>query len=157
MPLFQVASSKDAYNFYHLQLQIRIECTFGIFTHRWSILRSVIPINVSIRKTVTLVVCLAKLHNFCINVDDAVVLSSTASDELQHEINGAVPMVPTDHSDSNGRITPRQLLDGGNHFDDIAGIIGRYNRQQRYNYISKIEGTPLPQDRLHDLVSLDHH
>ncbi len=25
--------SKDSYNFYHSQLQIRIECKFGIFTH----------------------------------------------------------------------------------------------------------------------------
>jgi hypothetical protein len=56
--------SKDAaYNFYHSQLRIRIECTLGIFTHRWSILRSAIPMNVSVRKTVALVICLAKLHN----------------------------------------------------------------------------------------------
>jgi hypothetical protein len=145
--------SKDAYNFYHSQLRIRIECTFGMLTHRWSILRSAIPINVSIRTTVALVLCLAKLHNYCIDADNTtVVLSSTASDEWQHEMNGAVPMVPTDHSDSNGGITPRQLLDGGNHFDDI-GINGRYNRQRRYNYMTAIEGTQLPRDRLHDLVA----
>jgi hypothetical protein len=53
--------SKDAYNFFHLQLRIRIECTFEILTHRWSILRSAIPMNVSIqKKTVALVHCLAK-------------------------------------------------------------------------------------------------
>jgi len=144
--------SKDAYNFYHSQLRIRIECTFGIFTHRWSILRSAIPMNVSVRKTVALVLCLAKLHNYCIDADDTVVLSSTAADEWQHEINGAVPMEATDHYDSNGGMTPHQLLDGGNHFDDI-GISSRYNRQRRYNYLSAIEGTPLPRDRLHDLVA----
>jgi hypothetical protein len=44
--------SKDAYNSYHLQLQIRMECTFRIMTHRWSILRSAIPVNVSTQKTV---------------------------------------------------------------------------------------------------------
>ena len=69
--------SKDAYNFYHSQLQIRIECTFGIFTHRWSILRSAIPMNVSVRKTVALVRCLAKLHNYCIDADDTDILLST--------------------------------------------------------------------------------
>ena len=40
LPQFQVA-----YNLHHLQLQNRIECTFGIFIHRWSILRSAIQIN----------------------------------------------------------------------------------------------------------------
>jgi hypothetical protein len=104
--------SKDAYNFYHSQLQIRIECTFGIFTHRWSILRSAIPMNVSVRKTVALVRCLAKLHNYCIDADDTDILLSTTSDKWQHEMNGAVPMESTDHSDSNGGMTPRQLLDG---------------------------------------------
>ena len=36
--------------------------------------------------------------------------------------------------------TPRQLLEGGHHFDDIGGITGRYNRQQRYNYICENKG-----------------
>jgi hypothetical protein len=32
--------SMDSYNFYHLQVtRIRIECTFGILTHRWAILQ----------------------------------------------------------------------------------------------------------------------
>jgi DDE superfamily endonuclease len=44
----------DAYNFYHSQLRIRIECCFGMLTHRWAILRSAIPINVSVAKTVAL-------------------------------------------------------------------------------------------------------
>ena len=92
------------------------------------------------------------MHNYCIDSDDTVVLSRTASDEWQHEMQGAVPTVATDPSDSNGGIAPRQLLDGGNHFDDI-GLSGRYNRQRRgYNYISENEGTPLPQDRQHDFL-----
>ena len=145
--------SKDAYNFYHSQLRIRIECTFGILTHRWSILRSAIPMNVSIRKTVALVLCLAKLHNYCIDADDNVVLPCTASDEWQHEVNGAVPMEETEHSDSSGGITPRQLLEGGHHFDDIGGITGRYNRQRRYNYICENQGVTQPRDRLHDSIA----
>jgi hypothetical protein len=40
--------SKDAYNFYHSQLQINIECFFGMFTHRWAILRRAIPMRVSL-------------------------------------------------------------------------------------------------------------
>jgi hypothetical protein len=35
--------TKGAYNFNHSQLRIRIECSFGILTDRWAILRSAIP------------------------------------------------------------------------------------------------------------------
>jgi hypothetical protein len=31
--------TKDAYNFYHSQVRINIECTFGRFVARWAILR----------------------------------------------------------------------------------------------------------------------
>jgi hypothetical protein len=72
--------TKDAYNFYHSQLRIRIKCTFGMLTHRWVILRSAISMNVTIQKTVALVLSLAKLHNFCINADDGNSDTYTASD-----------------------------------------------------------------------------
>ena len=125
--------TKDAYNYYHSQLRILIECTFGMFTHRWAILRSAIPMNVSVRKTIALVVALAKLHNFCIvDVNDTIILPGTASDEWQNKVNSDVPLVQvTQHPESRG-ITPQQLIDGGNHFDDV-GSNGRYNRQRRYN------------------------
>ncbi len=78
---------------------------------------------------------------------------STAADEFQNEASGAVPLVETQqHSElGTNAATPRQLLDGGHHFDDI-GLCGRYNRQQRYNYISTAAGILLPRDRLHSLV-----
>ncbi len=147
--------TKVAYNFYHSQLRIRIECTFGMLTHRWAILRSVIPMNVSVQKTVALVLALAKLHNYCIDADGASDLTFTASDERQHEINGAVPLVTTgDSQESSGHdVVPEQLLDGGNHFDDIGGVNGRYNRQRRYNTISENAGVALPRDRLHSNVA----
>jgi hypothetical protein len=50
--------SKDAYNFYHSQLRIQIECAFGMLTHRWAILQSAIPMQVSIKKTIALVIAL---------------------------------------------------------------------------------------------------
>ena len=65
--------------------------------------------NVSIRKTVALILlCLAKLHSYCINADDNVVLPCTASDEWQNEVNGAVPMVETEYSDSSGGSTEQE-------------------------------------------------
>ena len=90
------------------------------------------PMNFSNQRTVVaLVICLAKLRNYCINADNSVVLLSTASEEWQHEMNGAVlPMVATDHSDSKGGMTLCQLLGGWNHFDDVVGICGCYNQQR---------------------------
>jgi hypothetical protein len=60
--------TKDAYTFYQF-LQIRIECAFGMLTHRWVILRSAIQMNVAVHKTVALVLALTKRHNYCIDAD----------------------------------------------------------------------------------------
>lgn len=152
--------TKDAYNFYHSQLRIRIECAFGMLTHRWGMLRSAIPMNVTLRKTVALVLALAKLHNFCIDFDDVQVLSQTPNDEWQNEIHGAVPcLVPTQLSGgSRHDVVPEQLIGGGDHFDDI-GVNARYNRQRRYNYwIERNDDgmTMLPRDQLHSLVASAH-
>ena len=146
--------TKDSYNFYHSQLQIRIECAFGILTHRWAILRSAIPMGVTIKKTVALVLALAKLHNYCIDCNDSRVAPSTPSDEWRSEVHGAVLLVDTteDHNNLDGGVTPRQLLDGGHHFDDF-GINGRYNMQRRYNYAAANSGRVLPRDALHSLVA----
>jgi DDE superfamily endonuclease len=146
--------TKDAYNFYHSQMRIRIECAFGMLTHRWAILRSAIPMNVSVKKTVALVLALAKLHNYCIDndVSHCDVAFMSAADEWRNEMNGAVPLVETQHSESNHDVAPRQWLDGGHHFDDI-GLTERYNRQRRYNYISRTNGITLPRDRMHSFVA----
>ena len=55
--------------------------------------------NVSVRKTVALVLALAKLHNYCIDADVCAVLPSTAPDAWEMEVNGAVPLVEVDWSD----------------------------------------------------------
>jgi hypothetical protein len=109
--------------------------------------------NVSVKKTVALVLALAKLHNFCINNDvshcnDAYI---SAADEWQNEMNGAVSLVETQHSESGRDVTPRQLLDGGHHFDDI-GLPECYNRQQRYYYNSATSGIALPRHQMHSFV-----
>jgi hypothetical protein len=39
---------KDAYNFFHSQLQIRVEYAFGMFVQSWGILQSAIPKGISI-------------------------------------------------------------------------------------------------------------
>jgi hypothetical protein len=41
-----------------------------MLVHRWGILRSAIPLGITIQKTVALVNALAKLHNYCIDHTD---------------------------------------------------------------------------------------
>jgi hypothetical protein len=70
------------------------------------------------------------------------------ADAWEMEVNGAVPLVKVDGSD----VAIQQLIDGGNHFDDI-GYHRRHIRQLRYNYMSENEGQPLPRDQLHSMVA----
>jgi hypothetical protein len=87
--------SKDAYNFYHSQLRINIECTFGKFVHRWAILRAAVPMNITISKTSAMVVAMAKLHNFCIDHKDSPEQGNPH--DLSHIGSlGAVPMIHSD-------------------------------------------------------------
>jgi hypothetical protein len=122
------------------------------------ILGSAIPMNVTVHKTVALVLALARLHNYCIDENEAScdAAYSTATYEWQNEVSGAVPLVQTPQQYNNDArsagTTPRQLLDGGNHFDDISAN-GRYNRQRRFNYIRTSTGIPLPRKRLHSHVA----
>jgi hypothetical protein len=114
---------KDNYNFFHSQLQIRIECAFGMLVKRWGILRMAIPQNISMKKTIVLVNCLAKLHNFCITEVDLIdeVLSED-SNNIECDGVGFVEMVANqevlDVLDANVE-TPDALLRGGEHFDDV--------------------------------------
>jgi hypothetical protein len=114
----------DAYNFYHSQLRIRIECAFGMLTERWSILRRPMPRNITVKKTIAMVCCLAKLHNFCINEVDSEKMSPlSAQDVITLENAGVVPL--TEHTGTSQGV-PTQLLAGGHHFDDMP----RYRRRQ---------------------------
>ena len=62
------SGSEDDYIFFHSQVRIRVECAFGILVLRWGILRSAIQCNIIIVRSIALVSCLARLHNFCIDV-----------------------------------------------------------------------------------------
>ncbi len=100
-------STKDLYNFYHSQLRIQIECTFGMLTHRCAILRSAIPMGVSIKKNCCTRACASKSTQFLHKLHDSDTPCATASDAWQSELNGAVPLVATtEHYDSNRGITP---------------------------------------------------
>ena len=138
---------KDAYNFFHSQLRIRVECAFGMFVQRWGILRSAIPKGITVRKTTVMVMALAKIHNYCIDKQDTNILPMTGADELRllSNVVGSVPLdeetdVNNGNADGLSRI-PRQLIGGSDYFEDVPRGI-REIRRRSYN------DTRLPRERL---------
>ncbi|KAL3786233.1 hypothetical protein HJC23_002484 [Cyclotella cryptica] len=115
--------SNDNYNFYHSQLRIRIECAFGMLVQRWGILRMAMPIGITVKKTIALVNCLAKLHNFCIEEVDAAAEGLREDDShIQCSDSGYVPMVTNNTiRDVLGAEvqTPDSLIGGGDNFDEV--------------------------------------
>jgi hypothetical protein len=101
--------SKEAYNFYQSQLQIRIECAFDMLVHHWGILHKPIPCCISIKKTAALVMCLCRLHNFTIDQEDTTIGNNTRLDDLNIAVAGGVPLEGNCHS-------PQQLIGGDPHF-----------------------------------------
>lgn len=144
---------KDAYNYFHSNVRINIECAFGMLVHRWGILCRPMSAMLPLSKVTSMVRCLCRLHNFCIDEmllrrcsggepnspseeTDACVPSHLESDILDIDIsNGA--------STTSCRATVDDLLHGGEHFDDI----GRNVRVSR----RKITG-PLPREVMCALV-----
>ena len=135
------SGSKDAYNFYHSQLRIRIECAFGRLTQRWGILRSAIPLNIKVKRTISLVIALVKLHNFCVDFSDSEVPSVGASDDLRLIAHGVVPLVVN----QDGAGIPEALLGGGHHMEDV----GPAERRERLRDIQvQAAQTILPRERM---------
>jgi DDE superfamily endonuclease len=132
--------TRDAYNFYHSQLRINIECTFGRFVQCWGILRMVMPLNMSLVKTTAMVMALAKIHNYCTDKVD-LTLQSTVRDGFRNMYIGAVPMVMSAQANMP---LPEGLLHAGHHFDNIGTNTCR-NCQS-----SSIQ---LPHEAMHDFVA----
>lgn len=113
---------KDGYNFYLSQLRITIERCFGVFVHRWSVLRG--PLAVPLKKVGPFVKCLMRLHNYCIDEKELKITSTTTQDavHLQSVIsysniisNGGSDQEAV-RLDDHGR--PVSLIDQSNHFND---------------------------------------
>jgi hypothetical protein len=58
-------TENDNYNYFASQLRIRIEMAFGLMTKKWGILQR--PISISVERVKHIILCIARLHNFCIN------------------------------------------------------------------------------------------
>jgi hypothetical protein len=68
IPIYRGADATSArydnFNFYASQLRIRIEMTFGLMSKKWGILTR--PLSVKMKHVKHLMICIAKLYNFCI-------------------------------------------------------------------------------------------
>jgi len=92
---------KSDYNYFHSQVRITIECTFGMLVHRWSILRRPLPARMGVRKQIALTLVLTKLHNFCIGDTgpSRTLEPLTTSDELFAVNNGGIDVDPNSGPD----------------------------------------------------------
>ena len=104
---------KDAHNFHHSQLQINIECAFGILVHRWGVLHNAIPVNISVNKAAMLTRALGMQHNFCADGNELIASSASASDSLATASAGGF-------SQSDPKSRPDPLSGSGHHWDDVS-------------------------------------
>jgi hypothetical protein len=149
VPFSNAVGVKDDFNFYHSQVRMNIECTFGIFTSRWRILKSPLSSSLSLSKVVALVFCLVKLHNFCI--DGRLKEAENAS---------TVPIVPDRHhldpltvfDSENPEDPPQDLLHGGAHFDDVDG--GRRGANYHNSTTAQATNPIIPRDAMLETISI---
>jgi hypothetical protein len=130
---------KDDCNFFHSQLRICVECAFGMLVQRWAILQTALPHGITIQKTIAMVNALAKLHNFCIDENKINMLESSTDDNFRI-VNNKLGFVALEESANCDVPIPTQMLDGGNHFQDIPRQERRRNDRQGEHQ----DGTVLP-------------
>ncbi len=112
---------EDAYYFYLIQLRISVERAFGVFVHRWAILRA--PLIFPIARVSPLVLSLVRLHNFCIDQREYVSMDVMGKNRFNLLANvktsrlfGSGADADVVEFDEIGR--PVSLLGCCHHFDD---------------------------------------
>ena len=168
--------TKDSYNYFHSNLRIKIECAFGVLVQRWGFLRKKSPQKYTISKTISVVSCLCRLHNFLIDAQlqsqeeqqqqqaqqqteqqqEApatmfVPPQATDSDELNPNMEGAAPFEPVPDDSTNNdnfQYTPH-LADVGHHADDHDRKAMTRQAQQT----ARRDNVILPRDQLHEFVA----
>jgi DDE superfamily endonuclease len=144
--------SKDAYNFFHSNCRITIECAFGMLVHRWGILCKPMSTKLPISKVTSLVRCLCRLHNYC--VDERLErMRSSAPEQHEPDDDDELDHLDSDHANivlAGGYAIerddpPHDLLHGGDHFDDVSRAV-RVNRSRR------VSGEVLPRETMCAIV-----
>ena len=92
------------------------------------------PLNITIVRTVAMVNCLARLHNFCIDEADRLGEVSRVEEQLPldlenmiNSLNGYVPL-KIDNNHHDGIVIPLEIMDAGHHFDDCPRAARRGQR-----------------------------
>jgi hypothetical protein len=130
---------QDDYNFYHSQLRIRIEMSFGMLVRRFGILRKQANPGVPIKDTIAQVMACCRIHNFLIDKKEDKVSVSSTTGKLVSDIpnnsvgvelelaSSGVDLEPTEFVEQ----VPVALLDAGDHFDDMG------NRHSKKNTLGR--------------------
>jgi hypothetical protein len=112
--------------------------------------------NIDLRKTNALVMALCRLHNFCIDKNEAIT-KPTASDTLDIALHDGIDLrafqnIDQDDGDfvyDNDRDCIDHLIDGGNHPNDVPNNV----RRQQYRLIQNMrQSNPLPFQVMHNYV-----
>ena len=105
---------RDAYNYFQSQVQINIECAFGVLTTWWCLLKSPLSAKILINRINALISCLCKIHNFCID-------NGNAKPPQHYEHDALMLMDFVNNLDSED---PHLLglLGGHEHFSDMEQI-----------------------------------
>jgi hypothetical protein len=123
-----------------------------MLVQRWGILWTAFPRNISVKKVISTVVALAKLHNFCISQSDTseVVPISLTNDEnsIMNDTNGYVKISVDKEHDTN---VPLNLMRASHHFEDVP-----WNILANHRYILDQGVEVLPREVLHNFVATGH-
>lgn len=131
-------------------MRIKIECAFGMFVKRWGILRRAISAAITLDKAIPMVMCLTKLHNFCITQRLGCAELSTPVSNDHILATDVAPNLGTDSVEvlgnggfsMTGDIGPSELIGGGHHNDDTTP-----NIRQSFARGNRGDG-PLPRERM---------
>jgi hypothetical protein len=118
--------SKDAYNYFHSNCRITIECAFGMLVHRWGILCKPMSTMLPIAKVTALVRCLCRLHNFCIDERLSLVVDShddCIAEPLDSDLANITLAGGAAILNGSDLFNPEELLHGGEHFDDVSRTV----------------------------------
>lgn len=131
-----VTPEQDAYNFFHSQLRITSECSFGRHINRWGSLQKKIPQNFSIVRTIAYVLALCQLSNYCTDASMARRAGpdpprQAVEDVANIRLNGGLPFHQQyrQEIEQNVRV-PLYLMDGGHQGEEGLRHVRR-NRQRR--------------------------
>ena len=143
---------KDNFNFFHSQLRIQVECTFGMLVHRWGILRKPLSRALGIRKSCALVMALCCLHNFCLNQNVTAPIALAQDTAYAAAICFGVQMQRMEGT-TEGHERPEGLLHGGEHFDDVPRHIRQQESRRQEGRSHRNNTRPmLPQEMLLNFV-----